>query len=87
MDTSAIMKEIKSNREALLSCARHAFPKRGPTYRLGEKLKCTRCGGLMSLPDAASYMRGYVAHGGSATDIIPDWEVPQAQAGGESGHE
>jgi len=68
-----ILAQVQANRERVTGCAKHQFPKRGNTYVLGQKLTCVNCGGVMSLPDAASYLRGYVAHGGDASDIIPDW--------------
>jgi len=72
-DTPSLLAAVQENYRRLNSCAKHQFAARGNNYRIGMKLTCQNCGGTMSLTDAGHYLRGYVAHGGQAQDIIPDW--------------
>lgn len=77
MDTKSILAEVRENSAKIKGCQRHYFPAKGSNYRLGEKVTCANCGGLMSLTDIGSYLRGYIAAGGSSADVMPDWsETP-----------
>jgi len=72
MDVKAIWKEVQENQKKIRTCKRHYFGAVGP-LKLGQKLTCQNCGGVMNLVDVGSYIRGYEAAGGAATDIISDW--------------
>ncbi|GAB1355459.1 hypothetical protein MASR1M12_42030 [Erysipelotrichia bacterium] len=73
MDVKGIWKEVKENQKKLRSCKRHCFGVVGPC-RLGQKITCQNCGGVMGLSEIGDYIRGYEAAGGAATDIVSDWQ-------------
>lgn len=72
MDVKAIWAGVQENQKKIRSCKRHYFGVAG-LLKLGQKLTCQNCGGVMGLTDAGNYVRGYQAAGGAATDIIADW--------------
>lgn len=60
--------QIKRNSERLEKCETHVFepaPNWRATPMFGQKIKCTRCNGVMKTHDAMTYLRGY-AHGSGA---------------------
>lgn len=73
IDVKAIWEEVKDNQKKIRGCRKHSFGTVGP-LKIGQKLICHNCGGTMNLSDIGSYIRGYQAAGGSATDIIADWQ-------------
>lgn len=73
INAAEILAQARANQRKLRTCQRHTFPAKGDNYRFGDYLMCLNCGGEMSLLDVGNYIRGYVAHGGPATDILPDW--------------
>jgi hypothetical protein len=68
----SIMAEVKANRTKLDGCTRHLFDIPKPV-KMGAKYYCKMCGGQTSLTNIGWYIRGYVAHGGLADDIVPGW--------------
>ncbi|SON54244.1 hypothetical protein HDIA_0703 [Hartmannibacter diazotrophicus] len=67
------IEEARQNVARLESCYAHRIssPYLGTLSR--EKVICERCGGTL-YPDAAlQYARGFVAAGGAAEDVWPDW--------------
>lgn len=73
MDTTSMLAEVRQNLARRDACPRHRFPARGATYVMGEKLTCEVCGSQMKLTEVGQYIRGFVAAGGTATDVMPDW--------------
>lgn len=71
-ESPSIMAEVKANRAKLDGCYRHLFDIPKP-ITMGAKYHCQKCGGQTSLTDIGWYIRGYVAHGGDANDIVPGW--------------
>lgn len=74
IDAKAILAEVRENHAKLRACKKHRFPAIGDNYRLGQRMRCLACGGDMSLTDAVMYLRGYIAAGGNAQDVFPDWK-------------
>lgn len=77
IDYKALYNAVKINIDLLDACPRHYFP--GLTIeprRLGQKAKCTKCGGEMRLEAINLYVRGYEAAGKSGNDIVPGWKEP-----------
>lgn len=66
-----IHSEVRANISALDNCARHRF--RPEPVKMGQKVICLSCGGMMSLPDAGQYIRGCQAAGGNPDDVWPGW--------------
>lgn len=73
IDAGSLLADIRRNRAAIESCPRHRFPAKGPTYRLGDRVTCERCGGTMDLRAVGDYLRGYAAAGGDPREVMPDW--------------
>lgn len=73
IDVKSIWEEVKNNQKKIRGCKKHYFGNAGP-LKLGQKLTCENCGGVMGLSEIGSYIRGYEAAGGAATDIISDWQ-------------
>lgn len=73
MDAKSIWEKVKDNQKKIRSCKRHDFGSVG-LVKIGQKLTCKNCGGIMGLTEICDYIRGYQAAGGAATDIIADWQ-------------
>lgn len=71
IDSKKLWEEVKENYRKLDSCERHKFnPDDYIKGKLGQKMTCTKCGGVMNIvPDITSYINGYEASGRSADDI------------------
>lgn len=68
--------DLRANQYKLDNCPKHHFPDFPNALPVGVKFECAHCGGKMEAIHAYSYTKGYVAHGGLATDIIPAWNEP-----------
>lgn len=64
-----IWEEVKINSAKLKNCIRHRFEQQ--SVKLGDKITCVNCGGVMSLSSAGEYVRGYKASGGDSDDVWP----------------
>ena len=64
--------QVKENLSKLRGCARHEFE--GGAVRLGQKMTCKQCGGVMGLAAIGEYIAGYKAAGKPADDIWPGYE-------------
>jgi hypothetical protein len=74
-DPEAAWQRIKDNRDRLDACPRHLFePFPLEAVRLGAKVECLTCGGLMDLTALNYYIRGYEAAGKTGNDILPGWK-------------
>lgn len=76
-DHKLILEELRANQDRLDRCKLHHFPTWPALHeiptRLGLKVSCSNCGGVIDALHAAAYTRGYVAAGGDGNDIIPGW--------------
>lgn len=70
-DASRIWEQAKRNIAQLRECPAHRF--RGGAPAIGKKMVCFNCKGEISLPDIGTYIAGYVAAGGDAADIWPEY--------------
>lgn len=68
-DVVSIWNEAKENVRRLDSCERHKFD--APLVKIGEKLTCQNCGGVLSLSDISQYVRGFRAAGGDPELVYP----------------
>ena len=68
-----LLADVMTNRSLLRGCERHLF-KHSP-YRIGQRIPCDNCGGLMRGPEIANYIQGYEAAGGGADDIWPNYRT------------
>lgn len=74
-----LIEEVKANTARLKLCTLHQFPAYPPLKSQGSRslpvrhLTCIRCGGQVDVINAIYYVRGYVAAGGNAEQIIPNW--------------
>lgn len=75
-ESKALLAHIRANRQALDACPRHLFRIGEPPYKIGQRIECDRCKGVMSLTDAASYARGYMAAGRHPDEVIPGFFGP-----------
>lgn len=66
-----VQAKVQANSARLEGCKRHRFDY--STVKLGQRLKCTHCGGELQLTDAGTYVKGYIAAGGNAEDVWPGW--------------
>ena len=73
IDGKKLLTEVKDNMARLRGCKRHLF-EHSP-YRMGQRISCDNCGGLMRGPEIARYIFGYEAAGGDADDIWPDYRT------------
>lgn len=66
-----VLAAIKRNRERLEACKKHSFayPEDRP-LQFGEKLTCTKCGGVMDAVQAFRYCEGFEAAGGDPNEVI-----------------
>ena len=77
IDFSALYNKVRENRDRLDACPRHFFPDLIVKPRhLGQKAKCSVCGGEMDLIAINYYVRGFEAAGKSGNDIVPGWKEP-----------
>ena len=75
---------VRENSKRLKACHTHHFPER--MHKLGERLRCSRCGGDMHASDVLVYIKGYQdavrdMSGEEAAAIVPDqiwphWNSP-----------
>lgn len=68
---NAAWEEAKLNSKRLKDCPRHLFEPQ--PVKIGLRLTCMKCQGLISLSDVGHYIQGYEAAGGSADDIWPGY--------------
>ncbi len=73
---NAKLEELRQNRATLDECPKHRFPLKGVKLRLGARVMCTHCGGLLDLVRINDYARGYTAAGGNPEDVAPGWNDP-----------
>jgi hypothetical protein len=66
-EVMSIWEQVKANSAKLQACKLHRFE--AQQVKLGQKMNCLNCGGMISLTDIGYYIRGYEAHGGNADDI------------------
>lgn len=64
------------NQRNWATCPKHFFAPKGGAYKPGDRVTCANCGATASLHNVGDYVRGYMAAGGVATDIMPDWDGP-----------
>jgi hypothetical protein len=83
-----LVAQVRENRSRLDGCPKHLFLRPENGWRVGRKVTCAHCAGEAPLTYMGSYIAGYVAAGGAATDICPDWDAkkqfPDARLEGES---
>ncbi len=78
-DVNTAWAEAVANVEKLNACPRHHFEmtdeqvKAGPAALFGGKLTCLKCNGRMDMLHVNQYVRGYMAAGGNANDIMPGY--------------
>lgn len=65
----SLWEEVKENVRRLDGCERHKFD--APLVKIGEKLTCQNCGGVLSLSDISQYVRGFRAAGGDPELVYP----------------
>jgi hypothetical protein len=88
-DYKAIFASVSDNRDRLDACPRHLFAALPlENIRLGAKIECKRCGGMMDLVKLNFYIRGYEAAGRNGNDILPGWKsnddgTPQRRSFGD----
>lgn len=70
--------EVRENHRKLDSCPRHTFDP-PEEIRLGTKLTCIHCGGILGIGDIGYYIKGYVAHGGDSADIWPGYDKKKSR--------
>jgi hypothetical protein len=70
---NAMMDEIQANQKALNGCPRHLFIRPDKGWRIGQKITCENCKGVVSNVYMGNYIQGYKAAGGDPKDICPDW--------------
>lgn len=51
--------EVRANSKRLSECKRHHFPER--LEKLGQRMRCSQCGGEMTATDVLVYIKGYQA--------------------------
>lgn len=76
----ANLEAIRLNRIKLDACPCHCFEVEGVQLAPGEKVRCSECGGFMSLTDANQYVRGFVAAGGDPLKVWASWNTPGEEA-------
>lgn len=80
-DANAAWQRINDNRVKLDACPRHLFDELPlEVIRLGGKIECRRCGGLLDLLELNQYIRGYEAAGKSGNDILPGFREDDPEA-------
>lgn len=73
LDMKQILEEVRANLKKLRECPRHLF-ENPAEKKLGMKLTCQNCGGVMDFVDIGHYIAGYKAAGKSPDDIMPNFE-------------
>lgn len=69
----SVWAEVRANQAKLNACLRHTI---SPDPRkLGERVTCIHCGGMMSVTDMSMYVKGYEAAGGDCDDIWPGFRA------------
>ena len=80
-DTNQLWEDIRKNSAKLADCKLHRFPPLSLSWTKGtplpRKLTCESCGGSMDTSQAFNYIRGYIAAGKNAEDILPDYSAKQ----------
>lgn len=73
-EIDGLWEEIQTNQARLKACDSHQFavPRTKTAYLKAARVTCTRCSGWMSRGRAVDYARGFIAAGGSATDVLVD---------------
>jgi hypothetical protein len=70
-DAARIWEQAKSNIAQLKGCSVHRF--RGGAPAIGKKMVCFNCKGEIGLPEIGTYIAGYIAAGGDAADVWPEY--------------
>jgi hypothetical protein len=76
IDAKALWASVQERRQRWNACPQHFFPPNPDGYRVGQRVRCAKCDVEATLPEIGNYIRGFVAAGGIATDIMPDWKQP-----------
>lgn len=61
--------KVQENQRRLNGCPRHNFGAVVLVSSISAKWTCQVCGGEMSISDIRLYAAGYVAHGGTESDV------------------
>lgn len=69
-EAGSIWQMVKENRAKLNGCNQHTFDP-AQYDRLGAKLTCLKCGGVMPATDVGEYVRGFRAAGGDPDLVWP----------------
>lgn len=72
LDMRELWAKVQDNNGKWHACPKHHFSHQGP-WIIGQKIRCDACGAEASLVDIGNYIRGYVAAGGDARDVMPAW--------------
>lgn len=64
---------IKENANRLGNCKQHFFPELPKEWHVRSKVLCPHCQGYMDLVNVHTYVAGFIAAGGTPTDIVPEW--------------
>jgi hypothetical protein len=70
-DAKRIWAEVQANHDKLRGCPCHRF--RGGAPAIGKKMVCFNCKGEIGLPEIGTYIAGYIAAGGDAADVWPEY--------------
>jgi hypothetical protein len=70
-DAARIWEQVKANSAKLNGCSAHRF--RGGAPAIGKKMVCFNCKGEIGLPEIGTYIAGYIAAGGDAADVWPEY--------------
>jgi hypothetical protein len=68
-----IRERIKANTAKKAACPRHLLDLRRAPF---ARVVCGNCGGELDIGEALGYIAGYMAAGGDANDVAPNWEKP-----------
>lgn len=76
IDTRAktLFEAIVANNKRLDDCPKHLFENVPIAFH--GRATCSVCGGSMDVLKISQYVRGYIAAGGDAEDVFPDWNKP-----------
>lgn len=85
LEMRRLMEEVRENVRRWQACPKHRFATGAEGVRLGDRVRCEACGVDVSLLDAATYVRGYMAAGGDPEEVFPGWGRRYGGAGQGSG--
>jgi hypothetical protein len=83
LSAAATWQAAKANITKRDSCKQHLF--NPEEYAFGKFMTCQNCGCKAPIHYIAPYIAGFVAHGGDANDIWPEWEGSPQKAAASGG--